>query len=78
MKHEELYNMIIDRFDWWEIEDEETDKRDLKRALQTKDEKYLLDVLNWFKTDYYECREEKDLPIINELENILGLEIVKV
>ena len=77
MKYEDLYNMIVDRFDWWELEDEETDKRDLKRALKTKDEKYLLDVLNWFKVDYYETKEEKDLPIINRLEDILNMEIIK-
>ena len=85
MKHEELYNKIINRFDWWEIEEEE--KTDLHRALKMKDKEYLSNVLTWFKNELYNTeerdekfeiiRDEKDLEIIEELENILGLEIIK-
>ena len=77
MKHEELYNKILNRFAWWEIEEEE--KTDLHRALRMEDKEYLLNVLNYFKNELYntEERDEKDLEIIEELENILGLEIIK-
>ena len=78
MKHEELYNKIIDRFAWWEIEEE--NKEDLHKALETEDKKYLLDVLNYFKTELYESEEkdDKDFEIIEELENIIGLKIEKI
>ena len=85
MKHEELYNKIIDRFSWWEIEEEE--KTDLHRALKMEDKEYLVNVLNYFKNELYNTeerdekneiiRDEKDLEIIEELESILGLEIIK-
>lgn len=78
MKHEELYNKIINRFAQWEIEEEE--KRDLHRALKMRDEKYLLNVLNYFKNELYNTQEkdEKDFEIIEELESIIGLEIKKI
>ena len=71
----DLYEKIMNRFDWYDIED--NDRKDLKRALETNDTKYLTDVLDWFKIDYYETKESDDLEIINRLEDILKLEIIK-
>lgn len=40
-----------------------------------RDEKYLLNVLNYFKNEFYntEERDGKDFEIIEELESIIGL-----
>ena len=45
-----------------------------------RDEKYLLNVLNYFKNELYNTQEkdEKDFEIIEELESIIGLEIKKI
>ena len=75
MKYEELYNKIINRFSWYDIEEES--KEELKRAFEIQDNKYLLSVLNWFKIDYYETKENDDLEIINRLEDVLNLKIIK-
>lgn len=71
MENEELYNEIIDCFAWWEIEEEE--KQELKKDIEENNFKWLVDTLTWFKDDYKETENIKDLEIITEIERRLSL-----